>query len=126
MTAAKAGAIPRHRPRGRLRAVPSPQDRLTQAIAGMEPEHLHCRDFGHGWQPWTARRVPGGYESVLRCARCLTVRVRKIGMRGQVLSTSYDYPDGYQVKGLGQLTGTDRDKVRLASLLALLPDGGTA
>jgi hypothetical protein len=34
-----------------------------------------------------------------------------------VLGGSYEYPDGYQHKGLGRLDGADRDSLRLESLL---------
>lgn len=123
MTAAPKvpGSSPGRRRRARLQVVTAPADELGRALAGMDEAFLQCRDFGHGWQPYTARRVAEGYESVLRCSRCLTVRVRLIGMRGQVLRTGYEYPDGYRVHGLGQLTGSDRDRLRLASIERLLP-----
>jgi hypothetical protein len=36
---------------------------------------------------------------------------------GSILGGSYEYPDGYQHKGLGRLDGADRDSLRLESLL---------
>lgn len=124
MAAARPASARAPAARGRLRVVSARGDELGLALARMDEAFLQCRDFGHGWQPYTARRVAEGYESVLRCARCWTVRVRLIGMRGQVLRTGYDYPDGYRVHGLGQLTGDDRGRLRLASIERLLAGDG--
>ena len=96
---------------------------VAQAISHMGLEFIQCRDFGHSWRPYSARWVPSDncYESQLRCARCKTIRSRFLSRTGSQLSGNYDYPEGYLTKGLGRLTGTDRDMIRLASVLAVLP-----
>jgi hypothetical protein len=91
----------------------------------MPDEYVQCRDWGHNWAPYTARPADYGcFESVIRCTRCKTKRTRTIGPRGAVLRSDYDYADGYLVAGMGRLTGSDRDMLRLASVLRLI-EGGT-
>lgn len=91
---------------------------LTGAIKQLQPEFVQCRDWGHSWRPFTARWIQNmnHYESILRCARCETERVRFIGKRGEILGSKYDYQDGYQMKGSGVLSTSDRDQIRLASI----------
>jgi hypothetical protein len=95
---------------------------LDAAISHMELEFIQCRDFGHSWRPYSARWLPSDncYESQLRCARCKAIRTRWLSRTGSQVGGGYDYADGYLVKGIGRLTGTDRDKIRLASVLVLL------
>jgi len=95
-----------------------------QAIGMMRLDHLQCRDFGHSWRPYTARWIETEkcYESVLRCARCTTLRMRYLSSRGDLVSSRYDYADGYQMpKGIGRLDGNDRAQIRLESVLRVLP-----
>jgi hypothetical protein len=101
---------------------------VTKAVQAMDIEHVQCRDFGHSWRPFTAHWVAAenAYESQLRCARCQTIRTRWLSKRGAQLSSEYDYPPGYQVTGLGRLTGTDRDTIRLSSVLSVLDHDTTA
>jgi hypothetical protein len=64
-----------------------------------------------------------GYEQHLRCQRCTTVRKRFLNRHGHVVSSGYDYDDGYIIKGLGRMVGTDKDTLRLASIRKLIvPD----
>lgn len=95
---------------------------LNTAVSTMELDHVQCRDFGHSWKPYTARWLPkfNSYESQLVCARCKTIRTRFLSRTGQQLESAYDYADGYLIKGMGRLTGSDRDVIRLASILAVL------
>lgn len=62
----------------RLRSVPPPS--LRRLLSGMPTDYVQCRDFGHRWEPWTARRVAEGYESVLRCQRCDTRKARAVAV----------------------------------------------
>lgn len=107
--------------RKRLRAV-------REATESIRTEHLACRDYGHAWQPFTAAWSASerAYYVQLRCGRCGTLRARLIDRRGGQVSNGYVYPEGYLVKGLGRLTGHDRDSVRLASVQRLLSDGAIA
>lgn len=96
---------------------------LETALETLPERFLECRDLGHSWRPWTARAFGGrlgGFESVLRCSDCGTLRTRTLSRTGAVMSSHYTYPDGYLVAGLGRLTGTDRDAVRLASIRHML------
>jgi hypothetical protein len=61
------------------------------------------------------------FETKLRCARCKTRRVRHIGPAGQLVSSHYEYPEGYVIKGMGRLDGAARDQLRLESVLRVLP-----
>jgi CobQ-like glutamine amidotransferase family enzyme len=51
--------------------------------------------------------------------------VRYIGRDGSLLGSRYDYADGYRVEGLGFLSGTDRNALRLKSLEYVLPTDTT-
>lgn len=119
MTAARKP--PKSRKNGKPIADPH-ADEVEAAIGQMDPAHLHCRDWGHSWRPVSARLLPADncYESRLVCDRCGTHRLRYLSMRGAQLDSRYDYAEGYTVKGLGRLTGTDRDIVRLKSLMGLI------
>lgn len=101
---------------------------LADAIDDMPPEHLLCRDLGHSWAPWRAVLHATGrhYEVSLRCRRCRTVRVRWIGLSGQIIASHYEYADGYTLTGFGRMESDDRDHVRLANVLKLLPQEGAA
>lgn len=100
------------------------QRNLTSALSHMPTDHLQCRDFGHAWRPyhaeWSAELRC--YVSELRCSRCRTVRQRLISRTGEQLKSGYQYVDGYQLKGIGRLTGHDRDFLRLESLRHVLPE----
>lgn len=109
-------------PRRKLRVVSHHQRTISDAIANMSDSQLQCRDFGHGWRPYTVEWVPQQrhYLEALRCTRCRTMRVRVLGQSGELLGNRYVYPDGYLVAGAGRLEQSDRDAMRLASLEILL------
>lgn len=102
---------------GRMRAM-----RLVQTAPDVQPEYLACRDFGHAWQPFTAtwNAAERSYFVQLRCARCLTLRARVLDRFGQQISNRYEYAEGYLTKGLGRMTGAQRDALRLASVQRLM------
>jgi hypothetical protein len=112
--------------RRRSTAAPPPMSELEIAVKAMDLSYLQCRDFGHSWRPYTARWVPAEncYQSELQCQRCKSIRQRYLSRSGAQLGGHYDYPEGYLMpKGTGRLTGTDRDIIRLQSVLAVLvPD----
>jgi hypothetical protein len=95
---------------------------IERAVKGMSLAFIQCRDYGHSWRPYSARWVPqdNAYVSELQCQRCKSVRQRFLTRTGAMAGGHYEYPDGYLVKGMGRLTGTDRDIVRLQSVLAVL------
>lgn len=106
---------------------PPPVD-VDKVVSGMSTEFLQCRDFNHSWRPFTAEWVADerSFRVQLRCARCKAKRIRYIGQNGQLISSHYEYVDGYLIKGLGRLTGTDRDYLRLQSVMRILPDDAMA
>lgn len=93
---------------------------IDAALATMAAGALDCRDYGHNWRPFDAWRVArGAVEQRLRCQSCGTVRRRLLSRQGDVLAVGYVYPEGYLIAGLGRLTGSDRGRVRLATLAGL-------
>lgn len=92
--------------------------------AHLTDAYLSCRDFGHSWRAHTAGfdRKESYWVRVLRCARCATERLQYVSATGSILSGRYLYPDGYQHKGLGRLTGSDRDALRLESTIRISQD----
>lgn len=95
---------------------------LDDALKNMNVDYIQCRDFGHSWRPHTARWLESQqhYESQLRCSRCGTMRQRFLSRTGAQIGGAYLYAEGYRVKGVGRLTGGDRDKVRLRSILSVI------
>lgn len=92
------------------------------AIMEMTDDHLLCRDFGHSWRPYQVDRIAQRkqWQETLLCQRCHTVRRRLLDFRGGMLANGYTYPEGYLVQGVGRLTGSDRDGLRLAGLQAVM------
>lgn len=130
-------------PRGRTRNVteirrievdlpepePDPFD-LDQAIADMPIEFVECRDMNHSWRRFSARWMASEhhYESILRCARCQAEKVRFLSSTGRILSApKYEYREGYLLpKGHGNLSSDDRDRIRLASVIAGTRQGASS
>lgn len=108
------------RRRPRLRLVTSTP--VGAALSALSDHHLLCRDFGHSWRPYTAEWIPQRrqYVEALVCVRCTTVRRRLLDEWGALLGNSYTYSEGYQVHGIGRLTGDDRNDLRLAGLQAIM------
>jgi hypothetical protein len=93
---------------------------LAAAIDAMPESHIHCRDYGHSWRPFTASYDARErcYVQQLRCTRCRTLRQRLLDTHGQVIKSAYVYADNYLVKGIGRLGAEARGEVRLASVQA--------
>lgn len=91
---------------------------VDDALAQLPPNHLRCRDYGHAWTPYSAYRIPGGFNRRMRCRDCGSVREQVLDRTGDVLKGHYVYADGYLIEGIGRLTGTDRGRVRLATVLS--------
>lgn len=92
---------------------------VAEFAASLSESFLLCREMGHNWRPYTARWDDEHvvYDRIIRCSRCYTERHQTLSPRGHVLSSGYNYPDGYQSHGLGRLDGESRDQIRLESLL---------
>lgn len=105
-----------------MRSERSGDDDAATALAGMDEDHLLCRDLGHAWRPHQAQWVPQRRQFVetLRCTRCKGERARLLGEHGELLANRYTYADGYLMHGLGRLTGDGRNMLRLAGLEILI------
>lgn len=92
---------------------------LDAALEKLNLDFIECRDIGHPWRKASTRwmKAENAWEQAMVCGRCGTRRTRWLSRTGSILGGGYDYADGYQLKGSGRLVGTDRDKVRLASIL---------
>jgi hypothetical protein len=102
---------------------------VEKAVAAMDLDFIVCRDLGHPWRKHNARLIPRDncYEQTFICPRCGTERVRFLSLSGAILDSHYQYAEGYEVKGIGRLTGSDRDRIRLRAVLSdVKPKGKTA
>jgi hypothetical protein len=92
---------------------------LLAAIDKMTDEMVECRDIQHSYRKWATRWLAQEreYERQLKCLRCGTIRVQRVSERGYLLGSSYEYAEGYLVKGLGRLDQDDRGAIRLQSVL---------
>lgn len=95
---------------------------VAEFAQGLSISHLHCRELGHNWRPHAARRAEdgGSFERVLRCVRCKTLRIQVLSIYGAVVSSHYEYPDGYISKGLGRIVGDGRDRLRLETTMRMM------
>ena len=98
-------------------AFADPQE-VAEFAAGLEEDWLYCRTYQHNWKPWTASWSGelGCYEVSIRCNRCFTRRVQTMSDKGQVLSSHYEYPEGYLHAGMARIAGEARDRLRLESV----------
>jgi hypothetical protein len=98
----------------------------VEAIAqDMPMSYLQCRALGHTWRSSSAAidRVARAYDVELRCSRCRTIRVQTVSFTGHVVSSHYEYPDGY-VNHLGRIAGDGRDALRLESIVRIIDRKG--
>lgn len=113
-------------PRKAATKPPSPEFADPQEVAdfaaGLESEWLFCRTYQHNWKPWSAHWSDheGCYDVKIRCNRCTTKRVQKMSDKGTVLSSHYEYPEGYLHAGMGRIAGESRDVLRLESVTRVL------
>lgn len=98
-------------------AFADPQE-VAEFAADLEEDWLYCRTYQHNWKPWTASWSSelGCYEVSIRCNRCHTRRVQTMSDKGTVLSSHYEYPEGYLHAGMGRIAGEARDRLRLESV----------
>ncbi len=117
-------ALVRNRNNRRRRVVDgyADPDEVASWAHDLSDAFLLCREIGHNWRPWAAQWVPHEqcYERVLRCTRCRTERQQVLSNRGAIVTSGYAYPDGYQIQGMGRITGEGRDSLRLESLVRIV------
>ena len=94
-------------------------DDVQRVADDWSTDFLQCRDVGHHWVPEDAVHVIAArfYRVIHACTRCEVRRTRELSERGHVFAQTYDYPDGYMIKGLGRIAGEAKDALRLASTL---------
>lgn len=95
---------------------------VAEFAAGLSTSYLLCRELQHNWKPFSAHwdEEHHNYERVIRCVRCRTRKVQRLSDRGGILSSHYEYPDGYLHATLGRIVGEARDTLRLESLIRSL------
>jgi hypothetical protein len=83
---------------------------------------LLCRELQHNWKPFSAwwDDEHHNYARSIRCMRCKTKKVQRLSSAGAVLSSHYEYADGYLAQHLGRIVGEARDTLRLESLIRSL------
>lgn len=92
--------------------------------SNLSDNYLLCREMGHNWRPWAAQWNPEEhcFDRVLRCTRCKTKREQSLSSSGSVVTSHYEYPEGYQHKGFGRISGEGRDRLRLESVTRAIGD----
>jgi hypothetical protein len=105
---------------------PSPEgaavEEVRQFAAELSTAFLLCRELQHNWKPFTAfwDEEHHHYARSIRCVRCRTKKVQRLSSSGAVLSSHYEYADGYLAEHLGRIVGEARDSLRLESLMRSL------
>lgn len=98
-------------------------------------EFLLCRDISHSWDPYSAQVGQNKttrrreVRQVFLCVRCGSAKTRVMSPGGEILRSSYTYPQGYLRKDQGRLSPADRAMIRRINLAAYLKtqkDGGDA
>ena len=113
----------RVRPRGPSFA--DPED-VADWAADLPDSFLACRE-NHNWKPLDVDWLDFHGEPcgptrahsigrVRRCTRCKTRRVQTLDLRGAIVRSHYEYPEGYQSEGLGRIVGDGRNLLRLESV----------
>lgn len=105
---------------GRPRQAPKFADaRDVQRIAPQwTDEQIECRDLGHHWRPSDVTHIARlrYYRVSHECVRCGMVRIREMAETGHVYASTYIYPEGYLVQGMGRVAGDAKDAVRIAAI----------
>ena len=92
------------------------------AIDKIPEQYLWCRDVMHAWDPYNAKvsrnKITRRNEisQVLICTRCATLKTRVMASDGEMLRSSYSYPEGYLQKDQGRMTPVDRAMIRKINL----------
>jgi hypothetical protein len=97
---------------------------LSEALSGVPENWLLCRGIRHSWDVIqdfhvTAKegRVVHEIQRTLECSRCETQRIEKFVVTRDGLDKTgqkYEYPEGYQFKGLGIMRGVKPQSMVLA------------
>jgi len=79
---------------------------------------LLCRELQHNWKPFSAfwDEDHHCYVRSIRCVRCRTRKIQRLSSSGAVLTSHYEYADGYLAEHIGRIIGEARDSLRLESV----------
>lgn len=84
--------------------------------ADLDDTFIRCRAYGHRWEDYSVRVVRKTFEVTQACA-CGTLRSQVLDSAGYTQAGwKYEHPEGFLLKGLGQLGGEGRAAFRLRSL----------
>lgn len=89
---------------------------VEAAAEALKDGFLHCRDFGHNWKIGSMVRVGAVYDQWLFCRSCKTNRRRQLSGNGDIMDSSYQYQEGYQLKGMGRMLSDGRSALRRETL----------
>jgi hypothetical protein len=89
--------------------------RTAQAASALPDEYLACRE-NHLWRLYYVKRVKGGRDRSWFCPRCKTEKHQFTDNEGYLFAPSYSYPKGYQITGMGRISGAARAAIRIEML----------
>lgn len=100
---------------GRKKGNPKEPQSVEEFIRTAPRNMLACRALMHAWDAnkGAVKTEGGRYFWSTPCMRCGTVKVREISARGNLVSTAYRYPEGYQIHVGGKMDKTDLADIRL-------------
>lgn len=93
------------------------------SVSDIPEQYLWCRDVQHSWDPYNAKvsrnRASRRNEvhQILLCTRCGALKTRMMTTAGEMLRSSYSYPEGYLLTEQGPLSPADRATIRKINLM---------
>lgn len=95
------------------------REAVAELAAELPTAYLMCREMQHSWMPHDGRysEETKTIKRVIRCDRCGTFRHQELSLTGVIISSHYDYPDGFLAKGVGRIAGEGRAQLRIASVM---------
>ena len=85
-------------------------------LDGLKDAWLTCRELNHVWRvqgdEWTRAADGPGWVRTLKCANCRAERTDRVDRYGEVVQRRYDYPQGYQAKGIRSWGGLGKTAFR--------------
>lgn len=91
----------------------------VHTVADVPDRYVLCRSIQHAWKytdVQRTRRVASRYIQTLSCARCGVVKDQHLDAYGEITKTTYHYPEGYVIDGLGHISSRDRGALRLRAV----------
>lgn len=86
---------------------------MAESFTELDEQYLLCRDLGHAWAPYDVEvlRRPRQIRRILKCRDCGAKRTQTLDADYAIEGNSYQYPEGYSVKG-HPMTKAARAEVR--------------